>query len=231
MNEHDDLAGGQSVSSRGILVKDLLHELHFEKVIAPAKCAKLRKPALAGSLRHSSGVRAVEGAAGFGKLGILRLTVAVRHHPARALDQNLVKLFLVDLDESGTARAAGNIPKDLVDQIAQPGADFGNLETCAHQPHPAVDVETHAARRYHALFHVHGRHAADWKAVALMDIRHSQTRAHDSRQGCHVHGLFERKVATNLLYQRFAGIHENMGAHSAPLIPLNAVAKRADGLD
>jgi hypothetical protein len=87
----------------------------------------------------------------------------------------------------------------------------------AYKPHTAVDVEADAARRDHAVHVVHGRHAADRKAVAPVDVRHGDARLDDPRQGRHVDHLPERLLVSRLLEQLLRGVHDAGHAHLALL--------------
>jgi hypothetical protein len=90
-----------------------------------------------------------------------------------------------------------------------------------HEPHAAVDVEADAARRDDAVGGVHGRHAADGKAIAPVDVGHGETRFDDPRQRRDVGDLVKRLVAAGDREQLVAGVDKPGHAH----VPLGREAK------
>jgi len=68
------------------------------------------------------------------------------------------------------------------------GEGFGNES----EADAAIDVVAHAARADHARLRIHGRHAADRKAIAPVDIGHGNAVAHDAGKVGDVAHLIER---------------------------------------
>src|SRR5262249_30242613 len=154
-------------------------------------------------------------AAGLGEFGVAMIAVTVRDHPARTLEQYFFKLGLVDLDEAFAAGAAGHIAEHLVDQFAQLGTHFAFGEGRGDQAYSAIDVESDAARRLHAVAVVGGRHPTDGEAVPLVNVGHGEARSYDARQRGDVHGLLEREVLADLVEDRAAGVDDDVGVHAS----------------
>ena len=230
VDQDDHLLFPEPESLRCLRVMDFFNVLHFQEMVAAAQRAELRQAAVPGALRNSGGIGSGERTARLGKLRVARLSAAVFHHPAGALDQNLVQLLLIDLDHAGGAGAAGDVAEDLVDKLSQAGADLGFVKGGTDEPDAAIHVEPHAARGNHTILHVHGRYSADGETVALVDIGHSQAGPHDAGQSRHVHRLVQRQVRANVIHQCGAGVDHDVGPHAAAGIARDAVPVRIDRL-
>ena len=71
-----------------------------------------------------------------------------------------------------------------------------------HQPHAAIDVVAHTARRDHAPFlRIGCANAADAEAIAPMDIGHREAGILDARQKGDVRHLLRRLILADRLDQ------------------------------
>src|SRR6266542_5212955 len=92
VQHHADLPQEQPQDLRGLLVPDLVDDLHLEKVVPAAEAAELRRAAFAGPLRDVRRRRAGEPAAVLAGLRVLLEAVAAFQRVADALDQHPVDL-------------------------------------------------------------------------------------------------------------------------------------------
>ena len=118
-----------------------------------------------------------------------------------------------------------------MDELAQPGSCFVRLQVCAHQPHPAIDVETHAAGRNHAILIIGCRHTADRKSIALVDVGHGETGTNDTRQRRPVHRLLERLIFTDLRNECSARVDHYIGPHPPALVAPDAIPQAVNGFE
>ena len=193
---------------------NLLDVLDFKEMVSAAQRSNLRPAPLFGAIRHLVDLGFGQRSFGLGKLGVAGFPIPVVDHPARALNKNFVQVLEIDLDETGSASAARHVTEDLVQQLSHPWPNVRFLKVGADQTHAAVDVETDAARRDDARGVVGGANTADRESVALVNVRHSQTGADDSRERRHVGRLFEGFVLGDFVDDRFGCVDDNIRAHT-----------------
>ena len=213
VDHHHDLAGADAEGARGLLVDDLVHDLDLEEVVARAETADLGAPALQGAAAHGRRVRAGHHAALLRVREVVLGGVPPLGEESGSLFGEPLQLALLEPQRAVRPGALRHAPHQLVHQRLEPRPHVFDAEPRAHQPHAAVDVEADAARRDDAVGLVHGRDAADGKAVAPVDVRHRDAGAHDAGQGRDVGHLLQRLLVTGLLEEARVRVHAPGHAH------------------
>ena len=136
-----------------------------------------------------------------------RYSTPFAHQPPQFLGGEAIRPALAD--------AGGNLAEEGVHQGVDPRLHVAQREVGGHQPHAAIDVVAHAARRDDAAFQRIGRaDAADAEAVAPVDIGHGQAGHLDARQEGDVGHLLRGLVVADLLDELFIGEDAAFGAHA-----------------
>lgn len=78
----------------------------------------------------------------------------------------------------------------------------GNSQLARQQPDTAIDIEPDTAGRNYTAFRIHSRDTTDWKAVALMHVRHRQAVHKNARQSGYINRLLQRQIVAGLLNER-----------------------------
>ena len=215
VDQHHNLVLVKAETLGNLRLKDALHVLHFQEVVAGTERAHLRQPALAGLVSHGCGIGTIDCSVLLAVLQVVRLTVTIPNHPSGALHHQALQIVVGELHGTFAARARRDIAEKLVDQLSNFRAHIVRGQLTGQQTHAAVDVKSHAARRHHAAFiGVGSRHAADRKAVALVNVRHSQRPAHDARQHRHVDRLLQREIFQQIFQQMLVGVDHRIGQHA-----------------
>ncbi len=183
-------------------------------MIAAAQRAQLRAPALLRTIGNLAGIGSRHRARFLAKLQISRHTIAVLHHPPCAALEHFVQIRKVQRNHSLGACARRHVAEKLVHKFTQFRRHFFAIERTSQQSHSAINVESHAARRHHSHANIRGCHSADRKSVTLMDIRHRQRPAHNSRQKRHVHCLLDGKILHDRIEQALVGVNQGVRSHT-----------------
>src|SRR3954447_20140362 len=193
-------------------------------MVSASECPKLRRPTLLCPVGHLARKRALHRAVCFRTLEVARLAITLLNHPPCSTTKHVVDLSAFQLHASFRSSAAGDIPKDLIDQLLHPRLHIGSSQRGPYQPHAAIDIESDPARRYNAFFDIRGRDTADGEPVPLMDVRHRQTWPDDTGQCGHIHRLHERLISLYLFNKDWAREHEDVSAHAGSFVSCNAIS-------
>ena len=124
VDEQNDAVLRQPILRRRLVVENFVHILHFEEMIAGAKCAQLRLSALlrAGADRIWIGPGNATSLFRVIKIGLGAHLVFDR--PSRPLLENLIEIAVRNAEWTGAAGARRYVPKELMHQIPQLWLDF-----------------------------------------------------------------------------------------------------------
>ncbi len=89
MEHHCDLSFPQTKGPRRLLIKDFIHNLHFQKVVAGAKCPQLFLAPFQGAITHHIRSSPFHASVIFGVLDIRLDAIAVFNRPPGALYEHL----------------------------------------------------------------------------------------------------------------------------------------------
>src|SRR5262245_16132243 len=124
MDQQNDFAFRQIQSCRGGRVEDLVHVLHFEKMISRAERSKLRLTSQLRLWAYRVRIRSDNAATILGVVEVRFGTHSMFDRPARTLFENLVQIGVGYAETARLAGARRNVAKELMHEITQPGFDL-----------------------------------------------------------------------------------------------------------
>ena len=184
VNQHDDLILSKTKSCGGIFIENVFNILHFQKMISAAESSKLRAASLLRAIGNFARVGAIHLSGFFAEFDVRRFAVSMSRpsmpsqFPTRYPNPE-------SCTESALANQRRWAHREKVDSQVHAyfSAPASRCKLRSEQTHAAINIKAHAARRNHAVAHACGRNSANWKSVALMNIRHGQRASNNSRQG------------------------------------------------
>mmetsp|Transcript_111391 Transcript_111391/g.347208 ORF Transcript_111391/g.347208 Transcript_111391/m.347208 type:complete len:335 (+) Transcript_111391:524-1528(+) len=179
---------------RDELVVDLLHDLDLRVVVPGSQGAHLWESALLRAGGHLRGVSIQHASELLAVLLVLGPGVALAQGPVDTELQHLLQVGVLARNDALRAYAHGDVVEKRLCQALLHRLHIGEEEVGPQQPHAAVDVEAHAARRddRHGVVHVKSRGVSDRKPVPAVHIRHPDGMLHNPRQGSYVGNLLHR---------------------------------------
>ena len=119
------------------------------------------------------------------------MTVAGLHGPTGTLFHNLGQFAVAQFYSPASSDPSRNVTVKGIGKIRCHSPQIALDEWRRQQPYAAVDVESDAARRYHAVLTVCRRNSADGKTITPMNVRHRNRRSQDAGQSRDVRDLFQ----------------------------------------
>src|SRR5262245_28071352 len=175
VNQNGDAILLEVVPGGSRLIENFINVLNFEKVVARAERSELAFSAELSAFAHHVGIRPGDAAALFGLVKVCFRAHSMVDCPARSLFENAVQIGVGSFEVTGLTGSGRNVAKQLMHQLTELRPHFVHFQRSAKQTHAAIDVETYAARRDHAVLLINGCNSADRKAVALMNVGHRQS--------------------------------------------------------
>ncbi len=216
VDHHRHPAGDQPEGRGRRRIVHLGDELDLGEVVPRPQGAELPGAALEGPRRDRLRVRPGERAALLDRRQVAARAEAPLDGPGRAALQHRRQLAAAQAQVvPARPDAGGDAGEQPVHQPRQERLDRLPAPRPGEQPHAAVDVVAHPARRDDPLVGVHRRHSADREAVAPVDVRHGDRGAEDAGQVGDVGDLVEAGVVAQLGHQLVAGVDDAVDAHAA----------------
>jgi hypothetical protein len=199
-----------------MLIEHLLHHLHLEEVVAGAKASELRTSPLHGAVGDRRGPGVFQHPKVLTELSVFLPSHALGEWKANAVLKHLLHLASREPHPTLLADAPWNEAAERMHELTDLRANVPfPFQFRTHEPHPAGDVESHAAGRDDApVVDVRGRYPSDGKAVTPVDVRHRIGGSDDARKGGHVRHLLDRPILLRLLGQLLSGEHDPRDAHA-----------------
>ncbi len=224
MDHHRQTALGKTHDPRRLIVIDLVDHLDLDEVVAGAQGPHLRSSPFARPMADLGEISAVEESALLSARDVRLGAEALPAGPLPSLAARPFELVLIEAQTATLAdptRAGGIEGRGEVIHLAP---DLIELHAGGQQPHTTVDVVADRPGRDNTFRILCRGHSTDREPVALVDIRHDQDFAHDSRQGGGVDRLLERCIATDGVDQLAAREetyrHPHIGPHRGRDLPL-----------
>ena len=224
VDQHHDALLGEIVLGCGFFMEDLIHILHFQKMIARPEGCKLRFPTLFGARADGMRISPGNAAAFFCMIEIGLGSHVVFKGPLGTLFEDTIEVIVGNIQPAGLADSGWNVAKQLMHQIAKLGPDFLQCQISAQKTNAAIDIKTDAAGRDNAILLVDRGNTSNGKAVALMNIRHCKGSADDAGKHRNVGCLFEGLIAADGFEQWLARVHKSVREHSGFIGPWNQPA-------
>mmetsp|Transcript_55596 Transcript_55596/g.144526 ORF Transcript_55596/g.144526 Transcript_55596/m.144526 type:complete len:323 (-) Transcript_55596:222-1190(-) len=184
------------------LVVDLVHHLDLSVVVARPESAELGQTALLGAGGHLVRVRPQHSPVLLAVLLVLWPGIPLAQRPVDAELEGLLHVGGLRRDDAHRTNAHGYVVEERLGELLLHRLHVGEQKVGAHQPHAAIDVETHAARGHDGLrvAHVERCNIADGEAVATVDVWQADGVLADAGQGRDVAYLLDgRQETTDVL--------------------------------
>src|SRR2546422_4518034 len=192
----------------------LVHDLHFQKVVARSKGTDLTSSPLLGGLAHLIRIGRLQGTACFYHLEVIRPPVTILNRPLRTTPQNIVDVPHVHLDAAGGTDARRHSGKQAIDKLLQFLAHLPLVAISPNKADATIYIKTYRPRTDDALVDVKRGNATHGKAIAPVNIRHGKRIFDDARQRGNVGHLLQRLLLGNLAQHSFVGEDEPGHAHA-----------------
>lgn len=213
VDQHHHLVVAQPIGVGHVVVVDLDHAVHLQKMVARPQCAQLAAPTLARLAADHPGLGTFQAAVGFGVQQVLRGGEVLVETPAGAPTQYIVHLTIVERERAASPHSAGTVLVERCRQLVEIGLERRIGQVAGQKPHATVDVVPDAAGRDHTVRQRRGRHAPHRKTVPLVHIRHGDGIARHARQRGRIDQLLHTAVGQRLFEQGTAGINPRRHAH------------------
>jgi len=187
--------------------------VHFNEMVASAKCAQLRAAALPGAGADVLRVCTIQTPAFFGACQVRLAGVPGFKRPLRPLAANALQLGLGHAQLAFFAHAGRAVAVEGVRQLGDVVAGGCEIYLRGQQAHTAVDIVSNAAGGDHPFWVAGGSHTADGEAISLVHIRHHQYLSHQPWQRGGIHRLFKGFIVHHLFQQAPGGEDTHRDAH------------------
>ena len=154
MDQHDNLAFVHAKGMCRSVIEQVFHRLDLNKVVPRTQGPQLLVTTLFCASAHLLRIGTRKTSKLLDPRQILFKSILVLHRPAGAVRQDSVNLLPSEIHRTFATRATRYITKDLVQQSFQICANIFRIGVYCKQPHTAINIKAHAARRNHTVIQI-----------------------------------------------------------------------------